>query len=474
MCAGTNSTDVKESKMASGLISSHAYGFYDAKQFYDSQNELVRAVKIRNPWGEQELEGLCKVSNQMLMDELKIAYAITEDPDKGMVWIRYEDFFENFRDLTVCKVHDDFNYKFLRTQLYDWEGWGLALVTFQVQVPGLVYLSVHQRIQRHFKDDAEHDYSYVRLLLVRVSETGEVLEFIKGKFKAMQQLVIEKDLKVGKYVGFIEIDWVKPKNNKSVSIVVSTYSKHPLKVQNYKDGRHFELYQNIIKSYIRTKSHKINMTKFEGRFNGKSVEHNIIGHSFFKFGLQVRYYVSHETDITLDIKLTQYKPPTNMQLFYPKTEDGQMPYLRIKPCSEKILIIKTTPKPLNTKNSSFSYSSGGYNIESKFRYSVKYLKQATILYGEMKEWKNTKRYSVGFVGGIAYHVINNGEGKLTINIDTTSEGYCIDTSEMENVAPGQAYNRILTKNQEFFISYQVKELGKPNKSPPGLGYQICS
>jgi Calpain family cysteine protease len=470
MCASSNHTQVKESKMASGLISTHAYGFYDAKEFKNSKGQTVKAVKVRNPWGSQELLGVCKIRSDAIMNDLKSKYEISKDEDEGMVWISYEDFLENFDSVTVCKVHNNFKYKFLRSELFKWDIWGLSLVTFDVAKKGLVYLTVHQRIQRHFKNDSTHEYSYVRVFLVKVDQQGGVVEFIKGKFKASQQVVLEKELDVGKYVAFIEIEWMLSQNKDTIDIVVSTYSRHAVKVKNYKYDEVQKLYENIIKAYFNKKTVHLKTTTYSNKMSNIDLPHKIYKLNFFKYGLFVYWIQNEEKDVVFDMKLGFNAPPTNMKLFHPRLQDGSFKYLRLNTGESELVIIKTLPKPLNSPKNSFSYSTGTVYESIQFKYQLNFLKNYIIQNVKPEDFHGVKLYSLSYVGGIAYFTVNKSKGVMTLKINTTCKNYMIDTTEMSNVAPNQKFERNLIENQEYLLLYQLNKMGEESVYPPGLEY----
>ena len=111
ICAGTRSLGFFEIVSIfgkeTGLISLHAYTIIDVRQeIY--QNNIIKLLKLRNPWGEKEFNGDWSDKSTKWNDDLKKLFGFTEVEDDGIFYMSYEDFTYYFRSFEILKFKDDY------------------------------------------------------------------------------------------------------------------------------------------------------------------------------------------------------------------------------------------------------------------------------------------------------------------------------------------------------------------------------
>lgn len=474
LTASSLSRKEKQAMIESGIISNHAYGLYDARILKMSGGTSIRAVKLRNPWGRQDLLKACKEKSEMIVSALKKQYNIDRDSDQGMFWMDYEDFRENYEKVTCCKLHDDYKYKFLSASLYQWSDWGLVKVKLTVKKRGLVYISVHQPIERGFKKlnaKDEFQYSYVRILLVELQLDGKsVKRFVKGKYKASQQPVLEQVLDAGEYLAFIEVDW-RSGLKESRKIIVSTYSQRSVKIIDYKSPENaMDLYDKVIRAFIFSGHRSVKTETFEDSYNQKSIPLNIKLYQTFKFGLSVYLFSNNEKDITFELKMTEKEPPKNMKLFYPKYEHGGLPHVSLEPGKDQLVIIKTISMEGDRhQKTTFSYSTGSLNYGYQFKYPLEVLKKKIKEYGKNDNTDELKQISsLSYGGGVFYYVKNLKAKEVVVESDLDCEGLFIHDSEMNYIAPNQKLTKVLKEGEEYVLNFEVKRLGESISNFPAI------
>lgn len=85
---------------AEGLVPGHAYSIISVKEH---EEEGLKLLKIRNPWGSFEWGGAWSDNSELWTDELR-EYFEVEEANDGTFWISLEDFILNFNGAKVCKV----------------------------------------------------------------------------------------------------------------------------------------------------------------------------------------------------------------------------------------------------------------------------------------------------------------------------------------------------------------------------------
>lgn len=91
-------------QLASGIVMGHAYTFLGAYEL-QVQGQVVRLVKLRNPWGKGESNGKWSDKDgrwQYVSTEEKRRIGFEGNPDDGIFFMKYSDFIRDFRILNVA------------------------------------------------------------------------------------------------------------------------------------------------------------------------------------------------------------------------------------------------------------------------------------------------------------------------------------------------------------------------------------
>ena len=86
-----------------GLVPGHAYSLISVKEH---EEEGIRLLHIRNPWGSFEWDGAWADESEEWTDEMIDYFEPTFDSEDGAFWISFEDFLENFDSVRVCKTKE--------------------------------------------------------------------------------------------------------------------------------------------------------------------------------------------------------------------------------------------------------------------------------------------------------------------------------------------------------------------------------
>ena len=105
ICCYTQSTDIREEQKCIGIIQGHAYTILDVRELRDADNNQIRLLKIRNPWGylflfsnkfsnlnrSFEWEGDWSDKSELWTPALKREVDL-KVLDDGTFWMNIEDF----------------------------------------------------------------------------------------------------------------------------------------------------------------------------------------------------------------------------------------------------------------------------------------------------------------------------------------------------------------------------------------------
>lgn len=88
-------------KPKAGLVPGHAYSIIQVKHH---EEEDIKLINIRNPWGKFEWDGDWSDNSDLWTEEMKEFFEPVLDENDGSFWMSLEDFFPRFKSVTFCEV----------------------------------------------------------------------------------------------------------------------------------------------------------------------------------------------------------------------------------------------------------------------------------------------------------------------------------------------------------------------------------
>ncbi len=102
--SGSNQgTGNHDNKSPYGIAHGHAYSILDAKE-YKSNNQRIKLLKMRNPWGKGEWTGPYCDSSSCWTPELKKFFEFKAEKEDGIFFIPFENFLQEFENFTICLI----------------------------------------------------------------------------------------------------------------------------------------------------------------------------------------------------------------------------------------------------------------------------------------------------------------------------------------------------------------------------------
>ena len=188
-----------------GLILNHSYsltGNYKVK----IGKEKERFLKVSNPWGKQNYQGKWCDKNPNWTSQLKNEVKFGEKL-KGEFYMRFQDFWQNFLSIIICKWDSFFDLTSLK--LSHRKG---SYNLIEIYLPTKSYLSVSiiQYMERLF-DSADYKPANMRLMVAqKTNKPDSPFKHLFGAFKwTGDNLCMEASeiLEKGTYYAYIELDW---------------------------------------------------------------------------------------------------------------------------------------------------------------------------------------------------------------------------------------------------------------------------
>lgn len=84
-----------------GIVLGHAFSLFNAAEGVIN-GELVRLVKLRNPWGNTEWKGVWSDGSLKWTDEAKKVFGEQENKDDGCFWMDFDDYLNYFDCTEIC------------------------------------------------------------------------------------------------------------------------------------------------------------------------------------------------------------------------------------------------------------------------------------------------------------------------------------------------------------------------------------
>lgn len=99
--ASTPSHKEGDTKLICGLSQGHMYSLLDVHTVTNDEDEEIRLLKLRNPWGRTEWDGAWGDSSDLWTDSLKDQAGFV-DNDDGVFFMCLDDFLEKFETTSLC------------------------------------------------------------------------------------------------------------------------------------------------------------------------------------------------------------------------------------------------------------------------------------------------------------------------------------------------------------------------------------
>ena len=194
-------------KPKAGLVPGHAYSIIQAKHY---EEEDIKLINIRNPWGKFEWDGDWSDESELWTEEMIEFFEPVFDTKDGSFWMSLQDFFPRFKSITFCEV-DNWNElrlrgKFLKVQEKDNPEADYVLskffYTFDVEEDETeIIIGIHQEDKRNLGSSLRPYLDATFIVLKRNEDDDDQLEYFGyGKFSRDREMFAKLEFDAGSYV----------------------------------------------------------------------------------------------------------------------------------------------------------------------------------------------------------------------------------------------------------------------------------
>lgn len=201
-CSTSENTKNEEN----GIVSTHAYTLLSVKQ-YNHEGKNLKLLKIRNPHGCTEFNGDWSDVSDLWTDKLNKVFGhkinSEEDYDDGLFFICLEDFLKFYDQLYVCfPIYDSQVKSYLIGEKTSYALNQPHIFSLNIPRKSEVSLVANAPYWRYNRNLVAKNHP-INILIAKVNEDKNILEFCDGDFSAVMDPVIRQNLKAGKYLVWV-------------------------------------------------------------------------------------------------------------------------------------------------------------------------------------------------------------------------------------------------------------------------------
>ena len=200
-------TTGKGKKPKAGLVPGHAYSIIQVKHYED---EDIKLINIRNPWGKFEWDGDWSDESDMWTEEMLEFFNPVLDSKDGSFWMSLQDFFPRFKSITFNEVENwnelRLRGKFLKVQQKDNPDLDYVLskfyYTFDVEEDETeITIGIHQEDKRSLGSHLRPYLDASFIVLKRDEEDEDQLEYFShAEFSRDREMFQKLEFDEGSYV----------------------------------------------------------------------------------------------------------------------------------------------------------------------------------------------------------------------------------------------------------------------------------
>jgi calpain-15 len=211
------STGDNKNAEAMGLIQSHAYTLIGV-----NEDQNIRLVKLRNPWGNFEWKGDFSDSSPLWNQYPKLKnYVALDKKDDGIFYMTFNDFLIYYPYTYICMYEESFKYRFKK--IHQKRNDLMTVVKIKIVKPTCINIGLHQKQQRFYTKVPGYKSQMTRIILAKYNRNNKnPYEFINSDSNDNEKLYIREEiLQPGEYHIFGNVNW--PYETRC-RYVISTYA----------------------------------------------------------------------------------------------------------------------------------------------------------------------------------------------------------------------------------------------------------
>lgn len=184
-----------------GIYEKHIYSVLDVREL-NYENRIARFIKLRNPWGRNELRGELTNKWGNWPDEIKDQISKERRHSKGTFWIRFEELLKYFSEITICKTRPHWKALRLSSVFYNYSE-EVECFTINVNKPGEFKIDIELFADGRTFDRFDRTTDpIIDLCLIICKIEEDELKCIEFSHDIQSYISFETVLTQGKYILF--------------------------------------------------------------------------------------------------------------------------------------------------------------------------------------------------------------------------------------------------------------------------------
>ena len=204
VCSSNPGSDSDSSQ--SGVVQGHAYTLLKV-DILNFQGQQHRLVQLRNPWGKGEFKGQWSDHDQnwnYVDPQEKQRIGFCSDKNDGIFFIPFDNFWDEFRAITVAEIDDDASYVYKSHKDRQKQGCYFAV---EIKAEGLYSLQVDKTPERSFEDKLQNSYRYPKATVELGYYNGGSCQKLQG-FSSTKRTTFQKyNMRPGIYIAKVTVDF---------------------------------------------------------------------------------------------------------------------------------------------------------------------------------------------------------------------------------------------------------------------------
>lgn len=238
-----------------GLIKNHSFSLVSAQE-EEYNNEKIKLLKLRNPFGEGEWTGDYSDNSDKWNDELKNKFGFEGAKDDGIFFIEMNDFVKYFQVVTICIPT-----KGLRStciEIPENEANDYHVYRLKLNSKTVMSFSVEQPNPR-FHKDVKKDLDIIEnLVLAKIN--GDKLECVDSAYNETMSSAADP----GEYILYFNLDF-KTSGTSPMGYNLSVFGNKDFQMKKCEPDNNLDLLKSIMIPYIES------MEKYQDKMNAEFV-----------------------------------------------------------------------------------------------------------------------------------------------------------------------------------------------------------
>lgn len=229
-----------------GLISGHAFTLISAEEA-NIKGNIVRLLRIRNPWGFREWNGKWSDNSKEWDDEAKKAFRTYENKNDGTFFISIDDYKSYFSETQICKIKSPACTKSILIQKSRFEK--PNMYELQLNRESAIDISAIKQSYRFYRNIPDGAEMTINIILVKKSDGSFI--YIDSDSSSDNNPVIDVVLKPATYIIYFFANYKSSTFDKPREFSLYIVSNNYFALTDLGTDENYEILHEIISNTLK-------------------------------------------------------------------------------------------------------------------------------------------------------------------------------------------------------------------------------